>query len=80
MVRTQRLTSLVDNYYSSYDYRNLRDETKAHYKYLLTVMLNTEVEGKPICQYKYTDMPTRVAKVAYNDQCESGISIANNLM
>jgi hypothetical protein len=46
-----KLIKLVDNYYSSYDYRNLRDETKAHYKYLLNVMLNTEVEGKPLCQY-----------------------------
>ena len=80
MVRIQRLTSLVDNYYSSYDYRNLRDETKAHYKYLLNVMLNTEVEGKPLCQYKYTDMPTRVAKMAYNDWCERGISTANHLL
>ena len=80
MVRTQRLTSLVDNYYSSYDYRNLRDETKVQYKYLLNVMLNTEVEGKPLCQYKYTDMPTRVAKIAYNDWCERGISTANHLL
>jgi integrase len=80
MVRTQRLKSLVDDYYSSYDYRNLRDETKAHYKYLLNVMLNTEVEGKPLCQYKYTDMPTRVAKIAYNDWCERGISTANHLL
>jgi len=75
-----KLNKLVDDYYSSYDYRNLRDETKAHYKYLLTVMLNTEVEGKPLCQYKYTDMPTRVAKIAYNDWCERGISTANHLL
>jgi integrase len=75
-----KLNKLVDDYYSSYDYRNLRDETKAQYKYLLTVMLNTEVEGKPLCQYKYTDMPTRVAKIAYNDWCERGISTANHLL
>ena len=75
-----KLTKLVDDYYSSYDYRNLRDETKAHYKYLLNVMLNTTVEGSPLCQHDYTNLPTRVAKVAYNEWCEKGLHMANHLL
>jgi len=75
-----KLTKLVDDYYSSYDYRNLRDETKAHYKYLLNVMLNTKVESKPLREHDYKTLPTRVAKVAYNDWCEKGIATANHLL
>ena len=75
-----RLARLVDDYYSSYDYRNLRDETKAHYKYLLSVMLDTTVEGKPLCQHDYTNLSTRVAKMSYNQWCEKGLSMANHLL
>ena len=48
MLRTQRLTDLVDDYYKSYDYRNLRDETKKQYEYFINVMLNTEVDGQAL--------------------------------
>ena len=75
-----QLTKLVDDYYSSYDYRNLRDESKAQYKYFLNVMMNTEVEGKPLCRYDYKQLPTRVAKVAYNEWCEKGIHMANHIL
>ena len=75
-----RLARLVDDYYSSYDYRNLRDETKAHYKYLLSVVLDTKVEGKPLCQHDYTNLSTRVAKMSYNQWCEKGLSMANHLL
>ena len=75
-----KLAKLVDNYYSSYDYNNLRDETKAHYKYLLSVMLDTEVEGKPLCNHNYTNLSTRAAKNAYNQWCEKGLSMANHLL
>jgi len=75
-----KLTKLVDDYYSSYDYRNLRDETKKQYEYFINVMLNTTVEGKPLCQYNYKDFPTRVAKIAYNEWCEKGIHMANHIM
>ena len=40
-----QLTELVADYYKSYDYRNLRDETKKQYEYFINVMLNTEVDG-----------------------------------
>ena len=75
-----QLTKLVEDYYSSYDYRNLRDESKAQYKYFLNVMMNTEVEGKPLCRYDYKQLPTRVAKVAYNEWCEKGIHMANHIL
>ena len=75
-----KLTSLVNDYYSSYDYRNLREETKVQYKYFMGVMLNTQVEGKALCQYNYISLPTKVAKNAYNQWCEKGIHMANHIM
>ena len=75
-----KLTSLVNDYYSSYDYRNLRDETKKQYEYFLGVMLNTEVDGEKLSTLNYTKLPTRVAKVAYNEWCEKGIHMANHIM
>ena len=75
-----KLTSLVNDYYSSYDYRNLRDETKKQYEYFLGVMLNTEVDGEKLSTLNYKKLPTRVAKVAYNEWCEKGIHMANHIM
>jgi integrase len=75
-----QLSELVKDYYSSYDFKNLRSETKARYKYLLGVMLETQVEGKPLCQHDYTSLPTRVAKVAYNQWCDKGVPMANHLL
>jgi hypothetical protein len=31
-----KLKQVANEYYSSHDYKNLRDETKAHYQYCLT--------------------------------------------
>jgi len=75
-----KLTRLVNDYYSSYDYRNLRDETKKQYEYFLGVMLNTEVDGEKLSTLNYKKLPTRVAKVAYNEWCEKGIHMANHIM
>ena len=74
------LSSLVQDYYKSYDYRNLRDETKKQYQYFISVMLNTEVDGQVLSTLDYTSLPTRVAKVAYNQWCEKGIHMANHVM
>jgi len=80
MLRTQRLAYLVDDYYKSYDYRNLRDETKKQYEYFINVMLKTEVDGQALSTLDFTTMKTRVAKVAYNEWCEKGIHMANHVM
>lgn len=74
------LNDLIEDYYSSFDYKQLRDETKKQYEYFLGVMLETQVEGKPLCQYNYKKLPTRVAKLAYNQWCEKGIHMANHIM
>jgi len=75
-----KLEKVISDYYSSYDYRNLRDETKKQYEYFLNVMLNTKVEDKLLCQYDCDKLTTRVAKVAYNEWCEKGISMANHVI
>jgi len=75
-----KLEKVITDYYSSYDYRNLRDETKKQYEYFLNVMLNTKVEGKSLCQYDCDKLTTRVAKVAYNEWCEKGVSMANHVI
>jgi hypothetical protein len=53
-----KLNELIDDYYSSYDFRVLRDDTKKQYEYLIRVMLDTEVEGKPLCRYALDKMHT----------------------
>ena len=73
-----KLQDLVHDYFSSFDYKQLRDETKAQYKYFLNVMLSTEVEGKELFSLKCDKITTRMAKVAYNQWCERGIHLANH--
>lgn len=75
-----KLEKVISDYYSSYDYRNLRPETKKQYEYFLNVMLNTQVEGKPLCQYDCEKLTTRIAKVAYDEWCEKGIHMANHII
>ena len=39
-----QLQTVVDDYYSSYEFNNLRDETKKQYQYHIGVMLDTVVD------------------------------------
>ena len=75
-----KLSKLIEDYYSSYEYKQLREETKAQYKYFLNVMKNTQVEGKALCQYNVDKITTKMAKMSYNEWCEKGISMANHVM
>lgn len=74
------LNNLVEDYYSSYDFKNLRSETKKQYQYFLGVMLNTEVDGELLSTLNYRHLPTRIAKQAYNQWCDKGISMANHVI
>ena len=73
-----KLQQLVHDYTSSFDFKQLRDETKAQYKYFINVLLNTEAEGKPLCHFYCDKITTRIAKSAYNDWCERGLHLANH--
>ena len=75
-----KLKKVISDYYSSYDYRNLRPETQKQYQYFIGVMENTQVEGKPLCQYDVDKITTRIAKVSYNEWCEQGLHMANHVI
>ena len=75
-----KITNLADDYYKSYDYKNLRNDTKRQYKYHINVMLNTEVDGVKLSTLDYKNFPTRTAKEAYNQWCEKGIYMANHII
>lgn len=75
-----KLRKVTDDYYLSHDYSYLRDETKAHYAYLMGIVLNTKVEGKSIGERKCDKISTRMAKQAYNQWCDKGIHMANHLL
>ena len=73
-----KLQKLIHDYTSSYDYKQLRDETKAQYKYFLNVMLETKVDGVQLFSLECDKITTRMAKTAYNEWCERGIHLANH--
>tara|TARA_R100000654_G_scaffold70391_1_gene100631 strand:- start:633 stop:1571 length:939 start_codon:yes stop_codon:yes gene_type:complete len=76
-----KLTELVDDYYLSFEYNNLREETKAKYKYFLNIMLDTSVgNDKRLGSYKLSSLTTRLAKLAYNMWCDRGVPFANHIM
>ncbi len=48
-----KIKTLIQDYYLSFEYNNLRAETKAQYKYFLDVFSNTSVQknqklGSPV--------------------------------
>ena len=75
-----KLKQVAKEYYSSHDYKNLRDETKAHYQYCLTNALATSVDGVVIGEVDVTKMSTKQAKLSYDLWCDRGISTANHIM
>ena len=73
-----KLQKLMQDYFSSYEYRQLRDETKSQYKYFLDVMLHTQVDNKELVSLDCDKITTRMAKKAYDEWCERGIHLANH--
>jgi len=75
-----KLKQVAKEYYSSHDYKNLRDETKAHYQYCLTTSLDTSVEGVSLGEMNVMKITTKQAKLAYDLWCDRSISTANHVM
>jgi len=76
-----KVKTLIQDYYLSFEYNNLREETKAQYKYFLDVFSNTSVEkNKKLGSVMLSRLTTKMAKLAYNTWCERGVSMANHVM
>ena len=74
------VNELAQKYYSSIDFKNLRDDTKTQYQYFLGIMLDTEIDDKPVSQIRYYDVSSKRAKFMYDLWCERGIPFANHVM
>lgn len=74
------LVTLADEYYSSHDFKHLRDETKQHYQYLIDVVQKTEVEDVVLGEIDFTCITTKQAKLSYDQWCDRGISLANHTL
>jgi integrase len=74
------VNELTQKYYSSIDYKNLRDTTKSQYQYFMSIFLNTEVEGVMLSEVQSKDLTTKRAKLAYDVWCDRGIPFANHVM
>ena len=76
-----KVEDLLQEYYLSFEYNNLREETKAQYKYFLGIVCSTSVvDGKELGSYKLSSLTTKLAKLSYNKWCDRGVSFANHLM
>lgn len=76
-----KVKTLIQDYYLSFEYNNLRAETKAQYKYFLGIVCSTSVvDGIELGSYKLSSLTTKLAKLSYNKWCERGVSFANHLM
>mgnify|MGYP003663932761 FL=1 len=76
-----KLSNLIDKYYLSFDFKNLRQETKVQYQYFLNVLADTKIDDAQILgSIKISDITTRMAKISYEMWCERGIHLANHVM
>ena len=72
---------LLQEYYLSFDFSNLRDETKAQYKYFLSVAMDTNVgTTRTLGSINLSDITTKNAKMCYEKWCEKGIHMANHVV
>jgi len=60
------VNELTQKYYSSIDYRNLRDDTKSQYQYFLGVMMDTNIDDKILGNIEYRQVSSKRAKIAYD--------------
>ena len=74
------VNELTQKYYSSIDYRNLREETKKQYQYHIGIMLDTVIDSKAIRDRQCDKVSSRLVKLAYNQWCERGVQIANHVL
>ena len=75
-----KLSKLVQDYFSSYDFNNLRDVSAKQYNYYARQFLDTTVSGINFFDIKVSNLTTRLAKLAYNQWCDRGITTANHTM
>ena len=71
---------LKQEYFSSHDFKHLRDETKKQYEYLLDVMSHTKLDNLTFGKANFTDITTKQAKMSYDIWCDRGIAFANHVM
>ena len=74
------LKELKDEYYSSHDFKHLRNETKSQYNYLLNFASSTDVGNKTFNDMKLSDITTKQAKLAYDGWCDRGLAFANHIV
>mgnify|MGYP003127959026 FL=1 len=80
-MKNKKLSSLVDEYYLSFDFNSLRKETKAQYQYFLGVLLDTKIDdAQNLGNINFSDITTKMSKLAYEEWCERGIHLANHVM
>tara|TARA_R100000742_G_C4277350_1_gene99144 strand:- start:1278 stop:2159 length:882 start_codon:yes stop_codon:yes gene_type:complete len=75
-----KLKKITEEYYLSHDFKNLRDETKAHYKYCLDNVMTTSIDDIILGEVDVSQLSTKQAKLAYDLWCDRGISFANHIM
>ena len=71
---------MVGDYYSSYEYKELRDETKANYEYIIRQVLATKIDGQNFGRVDVNKLTSKMCKLAYDEWCERGIHFANKAM
>jgi len=76
------LKTLVKEYYLSFEFKSLREETKQHYEYFLNILLETKLPDldKELKNLPINNITTLISKHAYNHWCNRGIHLANHVM
>lgn len=71
---------MVDDYHLSYEYKELRDETKSNYDYMISQVMETKVNGQLLRTVNVNKLTSKMCKVAYDNWCDRGIHFANKAM
>ncbi len=74
------LFTLVDEYYLSHDFKELRDATKVHYRYHISAVLATDIDGVIVGEVDCSKLSTKQSKLAYDQWCDRGIATANHTL
>ena len=75
-----KLNQIADEYYLSHDFKELRDATKVHYRYHISAVLATDIDGVIVGEVDCSKLSTKQSKLAYDQWCDRGIATANHTL
>ena len=67
-------------YYGSYEFKHIKEETKKQYVYFSRIVMDSDLQSSKLGNYQLQKITTKMCKVVYREWCNRGVSLANHVL